>query len=626
MNIKSFARSLLCLVCPVLCQCSDLMAQAPESNSIKPAPTPPAAQEPLTAPGTTPPPSEEQPPLGLPPVGQLPKPISDRTPAAPPSPATSVTLNLLKLMVAKGLLNQDEAQELITQAETEAEEAKNQLLEDAGLHQAADEDVRVTYVPENVKQELRDEIRNEVLDKAKADRWLKVPEEQDERFNVYGDVRLRARGDFLRGQGNDNTGAFPLFNQINTGAPYNAAGLNYAAQQNVDQDRYRFQLRARVGIDAALSEGWFIGGGLATGDNSSPVTQNQTLGGVAGQGGNFSKFAVWVDRAYMRYELGNALEDQLQFFAGRHGNPYLSTEMMWDNDLGFDGMSLKGRRRVGDAVVFGSAGAFPIYNTDFNFGTNQPAKFQSRDRYLLGTQLGLQLPISAKISAKFSAAYYEFVNMEGKLSSPMVPLSDQDIGDTDHTRPSFAQRGNTYRPLRDITPTDANGQGTEKQYQYYGLASSFRDVDLYASLDLDLWEPYRLSFIANYVQNLAWDQGQVESVAINNRGPDLGDNLGDYEGGDKAFMLRTEFGRPKFERRGDWQAFIDFRHVQSDAMPDAFTDSVFGGGTNFSGFSIGGAIGLAPNVKLGARWASLSELAGPPLNQDLLLFDLTAKF
>jgi hypothetical protein len=625
MKFSSLLQSLFCVLCPTLCHCDSLMAQQPASG-----PRPPALREP-----TLPQPSSSQPQsspetnllLGEPPVDQLPKPLAGRANAAMPSPATSVTLNLLKLMVAKGLLGADEAQALITQAEAEAELAKTQLLEDAELRQAAEDEVRVAYVPENVKQELREEIRNEVLDKAKAEQWLKVPEEESERYQVYGDVRMRARADLLAGQGNDNTGAFPNFNQINNGHPYDLRGLNYAPQQNVDQDRYRFQLRARVGIEAALSEGWFMGGGLATGDNSSPVTQNQTLGGAAGQGGNFSKFSIWLDRAYMRYEVGNALEDQFQLFAGRHANPFLSTEMMWDNDLGFDGLSLKGRRRVGDAVVFGSAGAFPIYNTDLNFGTNQPAKFESRDRYLLGAQLGMQLPIADKVSAKLSAAYHEFINMEGLLSSPMVPLSDQDIGDTDHTRPTFAQRGNTYRALRDIRPDPANGNGTTNQFQYFGLASAFRNLDLYGSLDVDLWEPYRLSFIANYVQNLAWDQDQINSTAINNRGPSPSDAvLGDYEGGNKAFMLRSEFGKPKFERRGDWQVFLDFRHVQSDAMPDAFTDSVFGGGTNFSGFSIGGAIGLSPHVKLGARWASISELSGPPLSQDLLLFDLTAKF
>ena len=43
---------------------------------------------------------------------------------------------------------------------------------------------------------------------------------------------------------------------------------------------------------------------IATGENNSPVSTNQSLGlANQAQGGNFSKYAIWLDRAFLRYEV-----------------------------------------------------------------------------------------------------------------------------------------------------------------------------------------------------------------------------------------------------------------------------------------------------------------------------------
>ncbi|MDZ4288773.1 MAG: putative porin, partial [Prosthecobacter sp.] len=112
-----------------------------------------------------------------------------------------------------------------------------------------------------------------------------------------------------------------------------------------------------------------------------------------------------------------------------------------------------------------------------------------------------------------------------------------------------------------------------------------------------------------------------------NRGanPGIG-QIGAYEGGDTAFMFKTEFGKAKFEKKYDWSTWIDYRYVESDAMPDAFTDNDFGGGTNFQGFTIGAHVALSPSVKLGARWMSTTQIAGPPLKMDIFMIDISAKY
>ena len=77
-------------------------------------------------------------------------------------------------------------------------------------------------------------------------------------------LRLRYEGDFFPA-GNDDTGAFPNFNAINTGAPFDIAGTAFSPQYNVDQDRERFRLRARIGADVDLGQNFTAGIRLATG-------------------------------------------------------------------------------------------------------------------------------------------------------------------------------------------------------------------------------------------------------------------------------------------------------------------------------------------------------------------------
>src|SRR5262245_39068339 len=111
-----------------------------------------------------------------------------------PAPSANVTINLINRMVARGLLPKEEADELIKQAEADAEEARAQAAAEqyASIQQAvaqavatmqaspqfdpvaalgADDAIRVTYIPEVVKAQLRDEIRNDVLAQARTQKW-----------------------------------------------------------------------------------------------------------------------------------------------------------------------------------------------------------------------------------------------------------------------------------------------------------------------------------------------------------------------------------------------------------------------------------------------------------------------
>jgi hypothetical protein len=102
--------------------------------------------------------------------------------AKPPSP--NATVNLVNLLVKQGALTEEQAAALIKQAEQEAYVAREGLKSAAAKAETADKNAtaaatsasppgtkHVTYVPEIVKRELREGIREEVLDKAKKEGW-----------------------------------------------------------------------------------------------------------------------------------------------------------------------------------------------------------------------------------------------------------------------------------------------------------------------------------------------------------------------------------------------------------------------------------------------------------------------
>ncbi|MFZ2870727.1 putative porin, partial [Zavarzinia sp.] len=489
--------------------------------------------------------------------------------------------------------------------------------------------VRVQYVPEMVRKQIRDEVRTEVMAQAKREGWATPNAIPDwtQRIKITGDIRLRYEGDYL-GDSNANTGEFPNFNAINTGSPYDVStgNANLPPQLNVDQDRERARLRARLGVAADLGDGFSTGLRVATGDGSSPVSTNQSLGG---SGGNFSKYAIWLDRAYIRYKGDVADGLGLVVDGGRFDNPFFATDLIWDDDIGFDGLALAGAYDLGGSVKpFGVLGAFPVYNTDFNFASTDAAKMQSHDKWLLGGQAGVEWKIADDYRLKAGLAYYHFDNIKGELSSPCTVLSASDACDSDLTRPSFAQKGNTYMALRAITPTSANGNGTTDQYQYFGLVTGFRELALTARLDLSQFKTLPIAIDGEYVKNLAFDESRARANAVNNRGNvTTAEPLGEFEGGDTAYMARLILGTEQVRKRWDWNLRFAYKYLESDSVVDGFTDSDFGlGGTNLEGFVFGGAFGVADNVALSLRWQSADNIAGPTYSADVLQADVSARF
>ncbi|WP_369915454.1 putative porin [Xanthomonas sp. NCPPB 3005] len=523
-----------------------------------------------------------------------------------------VTLRLIDLLVAKGVMTRAQADDLIREASATA--APTPALAGAAAYTTQPGAVVVPYVPEPVRQQIKDELRAEVTAQAKSEGWAApgaLPE-WTQRVRVYGDLRVRGEGVF---NADDNYATFPNFGAINAGSGFDTVGSNNAPFLNTTQNRSRMRVRARLGVSAQIADWVQADLRLATGSDRSPVSTNQTLGG----NGNLSKYSLWLDRAALQL----TPLDGLALSFGRFANPFWSSELVFDNDLNFDGVAARYDLADADAAFapWISAGLFPVYNTEFDFGSTSTSKTRSRDKWMYGAQLGMQWRFADAMALRVGLGYFQYDQFEGKRSSPCLAPSSADSCDTDGARPQFQQFGNTLFALRDIVADSANPNGP--QLQYYGYASKFGVADLHAQLQLDQFAPVAVLVEADVVKNTRYNAARVRSLGpVNN----LGDQ-GVFDGGDMGYYLNFTVGQPKPVKPGDWNVSVGYKYLESDAVPDGFTDSDFHlGGTNARGLIVGGNYALARNTWVGLRWLSANEVSGPPFAVDLLQLDLGTEF
>lgn len=439
------------------------------------------------------------------------------------------------------------------------------------------------------------------------------------------------------------------FNAINSGSPYNVSQIQSGQSPflapptyNTTQTRNALEVRFRFGAEMNLGEGFTSGFRIATGQNGSPVSENQYLGstaGTSGQGGNFSNYAIWLDRAFLKYELGDSPNKLAAITFGRFDNPFFTpTTIMWANDIAFDGIAAQGRYEIFKGFTpFVNGGLFPVYNTDLNFASTQQPKYGSQDKYLYAAQGGIDWKLNKDFAVKGSAGYYYFQNVQGQVSAPGVAYGAGDQFSTDASRPTFAQHGNTYIELRNIQATADNGYGTQNQYQYFGLATPFQIFSANGRIEYKHFEPFVVTLSGEWDQNMAWSASNIQNAGpttadnpYNIHGPvnNVGAN-GNYLGGNNAWSGQLKVGSGALQKRWDWDFGVGYRYIESDAVIDGFCDSDFGAnlaGTNLKGWVVAGNLALSKNVFLALRWFNADQICGPQYKSNLVQLDLNARF
>jgi hypothetical protein len=526
---------------------------------------------------------------------------------------------VLNTLVEQEIIDREKADAIASEA---IEKAEEQIQEETRPRKLVVEEtpppptekvIRVPYVPEHVKQQIRDQVRSglredtvdAVLGQAKLERWGMpgvLPTWVD-RIKWKGDVRLRAQKDNFD-EGNLKRSHLDYL-EVN-----DAGGRVFTDPDdlylNTTENRERLRVRARLSMDAKLDDSWRAGFRLTTGKTSDPVSTNQTLGNDA------NRYNVVWDRAYINYNGYN--EDRynnLTMWGGRIPNPWLSSDLVWDSDLGFEGvaatyrMNLRGSGSLlemteQDRTLFFTVGAFPLKEFDF---------FDD-DKWLYGAQVGSTFQFVNQSELTFGVAYYDYVNITGRVNR----FASDDLN---YRAPDVLQKGNTLFNVRNEANTNI---------ELFALASDYDLVNLTARLDLTNFAPHRLTLTADYVENLGFDKTEIEErlqgrTSINN--PNLEEKT-------KGYQFKAVYGWPRVTLRGNWRVSIAYKYLERDAVLDAFTDSDFNlGGTDAKGIVVGGDYGLADNVWVSARILRTHEVEGPPnppFGVEIVQLDLNLKF
>lgn len=538
----------------------------------------------------------------------------------------NTTTNLIKQLVKQGVITDQAAEEMIKQAEIEAVQQVAEAKATASVKDAVSADeVRVAYVPDFVKDEIRQQVRTELKEEVVGDVMAKAKNEQwglpnalpewTRRFTLSGDIRLREQLEF---NASDNTeGYYKNWSAINSnGGETNAIASNQEFLE-VKKDRNRLRERFRLGIDVKVADGLDAGVRLATGNTQNPTSTNQTLGNN-GYGYQFA-----VDRAYLKY---NVLDDNkfqwLTLEGGRIANPYFTggSELVWDDDLSFEGVAATVRHRFSDAsgsldeignpgpTVFATAGAFPLQETGLS----------THDKWLFGGQAGLDWVFSNQDSLKFGAAYYDYRNIQTSQNTNAINnyTCNFNTPDNNFSVPAYMQGGNSLATIcaDNVDPTLV-GQ--------VGLAGDYNILNLNAAYDLALFAPHHVKLSADYAKNLGFNLNDINRL-YNGYLAIGGD---ENKAQTTAWQIRTDFGWTNVAMPGNWSVYTAYKYVERDAVLDAFTDSDFHlGMTDVKGWVIGGDYGLMKNVWLSGRWLSADMITGPRYGVDILQFDINTRF
>jgi polyhydroxyalkanoate synthesis regulator phasin len=486
--------------------------------------------------------------------------------------ANQTAINLVQALVQSGILSQDKADALVR-------EAKRSAAETVATQTSGSKVVRVPYVPVTVRNEIKEELRKEVMAQAKDEGWAAPASVPGwlEGMKWEGDFRLRAQQDRFA---TDN------FTPLQLGLVEDPINIG-----NSQDNNNRLRLRLRFGVETQLSAMTSVGFRLATGSvTNNPLSTNQTLGN------NFDRYAVGVDRAYIKLHPAS----WLNLAGGRIANPFFSTDLVWHPDLNFDGAVATVKPKFSESGSgFLTMGAFPLTKLDPNPNSS------TQSRWLYGGQAGVDWKVRAT-GMKLGLALYDYRHVEGIPNTGDYAINPITASMNDSTAPQYRQKGNSLVQLQAINnPT-----------LLYGLASKFREWNLTGSLDFAQLDPVHVVLTGDYVKNIGFDRAEIFQRTGRNLDPKT---LG--------YQARLTVGNAEMRKRRDWQVFAAYKYLERDAVLDAYTDSDFRlGGTDSKGYIFGINYGIDKNTWLGFKWLSADPINGPPLKIDVLQLDLNSRF
>ena len=336
--------------------------------------------------------------------------------ASSADPQAGSIVALIELLKEKGVITEQEAAQFIARIvppeEPMEEDAEERVITIIPTDKEKEYIDRISKkvartIERDVKEDVKEEIR---LEMDKEDRVMgrdrSVPA-WVRRIKWGGDIRLRGQKDFY-----DDQNALQVEPD------------DWSSLMNTREDRERIRYRVRLAMKAEVNQQTEVGVRLATGNEESPVSTNDTFGDM------FNKDTITLDRAYIKY----APIQEIAVWGGRVPNPYFATDLVWDSDVNLEGLAFNADVPFDKRFsAFTTLGAYPL----------QEVELSSDDKWLYGFQVGARYKPRSDLTYTLGVAYYDYDNVTGKLNDPAQP------GLTDYTAPQYMQKGNS---LFDINP------------------------------------------------------------------------------------------------------------------------------------------------------------------------------
>lgn len=345
--------------------------------------------------------------------------------------------------------------------------------------------------------------------------------------------------------------------------------------------RNRFRLRARIGLNANVSDEISGTIRLATGNPNDPISTNQTLDST------FTRKSINLDWAYLTLKPGPSLRMEPGWFtitAGKFGvNAYRVSELVWDDDVAPEGatetVNLVDRR---EGFLRG------LRVNAFQWIVDEVAS--GADPWIPAGQIVSETSLdgSAIWTLAFADFYYSHINaVARKYLNPYLnpPTNTQ-------ANPSF----NNQLANSNSLVTNASGK-------ILGYQSGFNVIN--ATTELDSPNPFGLGLPAGLFGDLAYNT-QAD-----------GRNVGWYVGAGIG-NAGKDWYHDVLKNKGDWGVSYTYARVEKDAVLSIFTFSDINefstlpatpgasrptqkGGTNLDAHIVRVDYVLLPNLQLTAK-------------------------
>jgi hypothetical protein len=419
--------------------------------------------------------------------------------------------------------------------------------------------VRKRIITDQEAEEVRAELVKESASTA-AGKWkLSTPINEIE---LYGDARLRYeyRGgrlpdEFKFGQDNENDW----------------------------HERKRQRYRLRLGLRGTVMDDWFFGIRLET--NSNPRSANITFGDDSQVNGPFSKDndSVRVGQVYVGYK---GFPD-FTFTGGKMPNPFVTTSMVWDEDINPEGLAEQWKHTFTFNIGGGGGEAVQGYS-----------KYSKEGKGVVAPT-GEPFKLKLDLFVNFGQFVYDDENPENPIGPPRTTT---DNGPTQRVPTSDAYLLGWQVGARLTFPHDIYIQLAPTIYNYTGNGDSFNVhfsgdpggnqtginsllvFDMPAEIGWKLWDlPMRI----------------FGDFAVNFDADDRAEAAGHAGSGGQRYAYEIGFGVGQLKAKRDWELRAWWQHTEQFSLDPNLVDSdLWDSRVNIQGIAVKAGYMLADAVSL----------------------------